>query len=164
MGKKILFFFKKGTIYTRQSSWLELACSWSDITTREIEKRKREAVGVVYKIMFQIAALSLNRPEQIVCKITQGTLLWVKHLTQTTQRLPQCEFVVFLNLVNMFCKYSEKRWITAFESCLRPDFGRGDNSSAVVRAACVLLLCTRLLKWLCFKHKVIAQLKIKSCA
>lgn len=124
------FFFKKGTIYTR----LELACSWSDITTREIEKRKREAVGVVHTIMFQIAALSLNRPEQIVCKITQGTLLWVKHLNQTTQRLPQCEFVVdFLNLVNMFVS-SEKRWITAFESCLLPDFGRGDNSSAVVRA------------------------------
>lgn len=51
-------------------------------------------MGVIYTIMFQIAALSLNRPEQIVCKITQGTLLWVKHLTQTTQHLAQCEFVV----------------------------------------------------------------------
>lgn len=56
-------------------------------------------------IVFQIAALLLNRPEQIVCKITHGTLLWVQHLTQTTQCLPECEFVVvFLNLVNMFCK------------------------------------------------------------
>ncbi len=62
---------------------------------RDREEKER-AVGVIYSIMFQIAALSLNRPEQIVCKITQGTLLWVKHLTQTTQHLPQsqCEFVV----------------------------------------------------------------------
>lgn len=73
----------KTEFLTRAGMFTEWYHKWCD-------REEKEAVGVVCSITFQIQALSLNRPEQIGCKIMQRASLWVKRLPQTTRCLDQC--------------------------------------------------------------------------